>query len=300
MKSIFLYCSILTLFIGNGLLAQNDPKSQNEKANEGESFILADISYSNDAVFMGRRDSIAAPYILSSIGYYDRSGWFADLSLSYLTRSEEQRVDLFLVSGGYLFESKKWSGGLSGTAYFYNKDSYNVQSEVVADVTGILSYDLKALELSVYASSYFNKNSTPDIFLGLMAERTFYAFDRNFLITPRVSLYAGSQYFYEEYYSTSRLGNRKGQGMGPGGSGSTEVNSVQIAEASEFNFLNVALSIPIQYQHKQFIFSFDPIWAFPQTSATLTTEDTVFQEKLDNVFYWSAGISYWFLTTKEK
>jgi hypothetical protein len=39
---------------------------------------------------MGRFDSI--PYIVPSIGYYDASGFFADASLSYLTKSNENRV----------------------------------------------------------------------------------------------------------------------------------------------------------------------------------------------------------------
>lgn len=297
---------MLFFFLGVGLFAQNTPKSSKESSDDEESYILTDVSYINDAVFMGRRDSIAAPYLLPSIGYYDKSGFFIDVSASYLTSSEESRVDLFLTTAGYLFEHKKWSGGFSGTAYFYNENSYNVQSEVVADITGLLSYDFDILEFSAYASSYFNKNSSPDIFLGFMADHTFYGKKKNFLITPRVSAYAGSQYFYEEYYTTSRLGNRKsstsGQGSGQGGTTDTgtEVTTVQIAEASEFNLLNVELSVPLQYYHKQFIFSFTPVWAFPQTSATLTTDTGTYEEDLENVFYWSVGISYWFNTKKKK
>ncbi|WP_036381960.1 hypothetical protein [Muricauda sp. MAR_2010_75] len=275
-------------------------KTTKESSNTEESYFLVDLSYMNDALFMGRRDSIAAPYILPSIGYYDKSGLFLDVSASYLTRSDEQRVDLFFTTAGFLFDSNKWSGGASGTAYFYNEDSYNVQSEVVADITGILSYDLKAVELSVYVSSYFNKNSSPDIFMGLLMDHTFYAFNRSLLITPRASVFAGSQYFYQEYYSTSRLGNRKGQGKGAGSTEPIETTTVEIAEASEFNLLNLELSIPLQYHHNHFIFSFTPVWAFPQSSATLTTEDGVFEEELESVFYWSAGISYWFIAKKRK
>lgn len=284
---------ILLVILGNGVYSQKVTK---EKSSSENSYFLMDLSYINDAIFMGRRDSITAPYILPSIGYYDKSGLFMDISASYLTNSDEQRVDLFLATAGYLFESKKWSGGAASTVYFYNEDSYNVQSEVVADITGILSYDLKAIELSVYASSYFNKSSSPDIFLGFMADHTFYEFNNALLITPRISLFIGSQYFYEEYYSTSRLGNRKGQGKGSGSIEPSEISTVEITEASEFNVLNIELGLPIQYQHKHFIFSFSPVWAFPQSSATLITENTTFKEELSNIFYWSTGISYWFGT----
>jgi len=285
-----------------GVFAQRTGK---EKTNSEDSYVLMDISYMNDAVFMGRRDSIAAPYLLPSIGYYDKSGLFVDATVSYLTSSDEQRVDLFYLTGGYLFDSNNWSGGVSGTTYFYNEDSYNVQSEVVADITGLIGYDFKLLELSVYASSYFNKNSSPDIFLGFMADHTFRAFDDHLLFAPRFSVYAGSQYFYEEYYTNSRLGNRKssgGQGSGPGGSVGpvTEVTIVQIAEASEFNVLNMELGFPFQYHFDQFILSLTPTWAFPQTPATLTTDTETFKEDLENVFYWSVGLSYWFDTTKKK
>ncbi len=293
-----LFCSIMVSLVATGLMAQNNPKSVKEKSSDDPSYFLADVSYINDAVFMGRRDSIAAPYILPSLGYYDKSGFFADVSSSYLTSSEENRVDLFLITAGYLFDAKNLSGGISGTAYFFNENSYNVQSEIVGNITGILSYDFKTFEVSLSASSYFNKNSSPDFFGGLMLDRTFHSNDKSFLVNPTVVFYGGSQYFYQEYYSTSRLGNRKGQGKGSGGTQPSVVSTVEITEASEFNFLNIELSLPLQYYHKQFIFSFTPIMAFPQSSATITTQDTIITEDLKSTFYWSAGIAYWFNTKK--
>ncbi len=300
MKRPYTVKFLLLFLLPLSILAQNNPKSVKEKSSDNISYVLTDISYVNDAVFMGRRDSIAAPYVLPSIGYYDKSGFFADASLSYLTGSEANRVDLFLITAGYLFDSNKWSGGVSGTAYFYNEDSYNVQSEIVGDITGILTYDLKAFEVSLSASSYFNTNSSPDFFGGLMLDRTFYSNGRNFLIDPTIAIYAGSQYFYQEYYSTSRLGNRKGQGKGSGVTEPSVDTIVEIAEASKFNILNVELSLPLQYYHKSFIFSFTPALAIPQSSATITTEDAILSENLESVFYFSAGISYWFSTKKEK
>ncbi len=300
MKTRFIICLLALSFLETGLMAQNNKKSTKEISNKKESYLLADVSYMNDAVFMGRRDSIAAPYIFPSLGYYDKSGFFADASASYLTGSEENRIDLFLISAGYIFSSEKLSGGISGTTYFFNEDSYNVKSEVVGDISGFLSYDLKVVEVSLTASSYFNNNSSADFFAGLVVDHTFYASDNNFLIAPSISINAGSQYFYQEYYSTSRLGNRKGKGMGSGDLGSSAPMDVEIKEASKFNILNIEFGLPLQYYHKSFIFSFTPVWAFPQSSATITTEDAIIKEDLDNVFYWSAGISYWFHTKKGK
>lgn len=282
------------------LMAQNNKRSAEEISSNEVSYILTDISYINDAVFMGRRDSIEAPYIFPSIGYYDKSGFFADASASYLVGSEENRVDLVLASLGYLANGEKLGWGISGTAYFFNGDSYNVKSEVVGDISGFLSYDFKVLELSVLASTYFNNGSSTDVFAGLMLDRIFYNNDKNLLIDPTIAVYAGSQYFYQEYYRTSRLGNRKGRGQGTEDINGNAASMVEIEEVSKFNILNVELSLPIQYHHKQFIFSFTPALALPQSSATVTTEDSVITEDLENVFYFSTGISYWFSTKKKQ
>lgn len=287
---------LLILFCIQGyLFSQNSKKSVREISSKNDSFFLTDISYINDAVFMGRRDSIKAPYVFPSIGYYDKSGFFMDASASYLTRSDENRVDLFLLSAGYLFSDLLLSGGISGTGYFFNGDSYNVRSETVGDISGFLTIDLKTIEISLLASTFFNDGSSADIFTGLLVGHTFSNTDDTFLISPSIAVYGGSQNFYEAYYNTSRLGNRKGAGQGQNSNaGSTVINEVIIEEASKFNILTVELSLPLQYYYNQFIFSFNPVLALPQSAATITTEDAVIAEDLESVFYFSLGISYWF------
>ena len=298
MKSRLIISTLIFFALHTGVMSQNNKKSVQEKSNDNESYVLTDVSYINDAVFMGRRDSIAAPYIYPSIGYYDKTGFFADASVSYLTASNENRVDLFLISSGFIFNGSQISGGISGTAYFFNEDSYNVRSEVIGDITGVLSYDLKFLEITLSASTYFNKESSVDIFTGLKLDRTFYTLGNKLLLDPGISLYAGSQYFYQEYYSSSRLGNRKGKGKGTINPEPITSTVLEIKEASEFNLLNLELSLPAQFYHKQFIFSFTPSLSFPQSSATISTEDTIIKEDLKNTFYWTIGVSYWFYTKK--
>tara|TARA_R100000935_G_C2842085_1_gene172127 strand:- start:29188 stop:30090 length:903 start_codon:yes stop_codon:yes gene_type:complete len=298
MKSRLIISTLIFFALHTGVMSQNNKKSVQEKSNDNESYVLTDVSYINDAVFMGRRDSIAAPYIYPSIGYYDKTGFFADASVSYLTASNENRVDLFLISSGFIFNGSQISGGISGTAYLFNEDSYNVRSEVIGNITGVLSYDLKFLEITLSASTYFNKESSVDIFTGLKLDRTFYTLGNKLLLDPGISLYAGSQYFYQEYYSSSRLGNRKGKGKGAIDTEPTTSTVVEIKEASEFNLLNLELSLPAQFYHKQFIFSITPSLSFPQSSATISTEDTIIKEDLKNTFYWTIGVSYWFYTKK--
>ena len=155
-NNILLY--VLTFCLPINLFAQDSTNTQIKKLKKDDGTKMYLIGFQNDAVFMGRNDSINAPYLVPSIGYYDASGFFADASLSYLTKSNENRVDLFLFTAGYRFESKNFSGYVSGTKYFFNDISYNIQSEIVADVSAIISYDLNIIKTSLTASTYFNKN----------------------------------------------------------------------------------------------------------------------------------------------
>jgi hypothetical protein len=123
-----------------------------------------------------------------------------------------------------------------------------------------------------------------------------YTIDKSLEIRPTFNVYAGSQYFYQEYYKNNRLGNRKGNYMGQNQQSITAV--IGIEEVNKFNILNAELSMPIRYYYKSFIFSFVPQWAFPQSSSSITTETETIKEDLKNIFYWSAGISFWFNTKK--
>ncbi|MEH6512325.1 MAG: hypothetical protein V7734_04385 [Maribacter arcticus] len=172
----------------------------------------------------------------------------------------------------------------------------------MADFSGFLSYNLRLIEVSLLASTYFNNGSSADIFTGLTLNSTFFSSNQQFLINPTISVYSESQHFHHEYYSSSRLGNRKNQSKGQSMSDSvTEVSTlVEIQDVSQFNIMNVEISLPLQYYYKKFIFSLTPVLAIPQTSATITTEDMVITEDLESTFYFSAGISYWFNTKTTK
>ncbi len=286
MKKFIVFINLLFFCIPIYIVAQDSTKVKKIK-----SYIVTDVSFQNDAVFMGRHDSIAAPYMVPSIGYYAASGFFADASLSYLTKANESRIDLFLLTAGYRFETKKLSGNISGTKYFFNDISNNIQSEIVADVSSKISYAFNFVKTSLTASTYFNKNSDPDFFVGAHLAKKFETRDESFEVIPTFSLYAGSQYFYEEYYKT---GNKPIIGNGNGQNQQVETIILGINEVNKFNLLSIEFSMPINYYYKSFIISTTPQLAFPQSNATFTTETTVIKENLKEVFYWSVGISYLF------
>ena len=298
----------------NILYCQNKSDAVKHTKGTDLSYVSLGINYINDAVYLGRKDSITAPYLYPSITYYNKSGFYATGSLSYLTKSDENRVDLFLGTIGYDFTSKKISGDISFTKYFFNSNSYNVISEVEADLTATLRYDFDIIETSVSLTSFFNKNSGSDIFLSSEISHDFITTNKDFQISPSIGVYFGSQNFYEQYYIYNRFGSERttgsgsgqgsggsssGQGTGQGTGGSTTTTTTTTAtlvleESEKFGLMAIEFSLPVWYINKPFILSLSPTFVIPQNPAILTVDSEVYKEDLETTFYWIAGISYRF------
>jgi len=296
--------SLLLILICNyTVFGQNTSDSVEQSQMEDPSYVSIAVNFMNDAVYLGRKDSISAPYLYPSITYFNKTGLYATGSFSFLTKSNESRIDLFLGTIGYEINSKKFSGDISFTKYFFNTDSYNVISEVEADLTGTLGYDFDVFNLNLSLTNFFNKNSTSDIFLSSEISHDFVSTDRKFQISPTMGIFLGSQNFYKEYYVYNRFGSERSTGSGQGsgqGTGSTAdpiettTTTVVLEESEKFDLMAVEFSIPIWYMAKPFTVSFLPVLVVPQNPATLTVDSAIYEEDLENTFYWMVGLSYRF------
>ncbi len=284
---------LFTLFLVAGVYGQNAAEEYEIIKAPDSSYISVEISFINDAVFMGRKDSISAPYLYPSITYHNKSGFYASGSLSYLTRSEEARVDLFLVIAGFDFTAKKLEGDISATKYFFSDDSYNVISEVVADITILLKYDFNIVNLGIGSSIYFSSDGSSDFFLAPEISHDFISKDQKFQVSPTAGIYLGSQNFYEQYYINNRFGNGRGQGQGSGDNTQGDTK-IEIQEGKEFGLMAIEFSLPMWYSYKSMTISFLPAYVLAQNPATLTIDDVVFEEELENTFYWMIGVGYRF------
>jgi hypothetical protein len=296
--------SLLLILICNyTVFGQNTSDSVEQSQMGDPSYVSIAVNFMNDAVYLGRKDSISAPYLYPSITYFNKTGLYATGSFSFLTKSNESRIDLFLGTIGYEINSKKFSGDISFTKYFFNTDSYNVISEVEADLTGTLGYDFDVFNLNLSLTNFFNKNSTSDIFLSSEISHDFVSTDRKFQISPTMGIFLGSQNFYKEYYIYNRFGSERSTGSGQGsgqGTGSTAdpiettTTTVVLEESEKFDLMAVEFSIPIWYMAKPFTVSFLPVLVVPQNPATLTVDSAIYEEDLENTFYWMVGLSYRF------
>ena len=296
--------SLLLILICNyTVFGQNTSDSVEQSQMEDPSYVSIAVNFMNDAVYLGRKDSISAPYLYPSITYFNKTGLYATGSFSFLTKSNESRIDLFLGTIGYEINSKKFSGDISFTKYVFNTDSYNVISEVEADLTATLGYDFDVFNLNLSLTNFFNKNSTSDIFLSSEISHDFVSTDRKFQISPTMGIFLGSQNFYKEYYIYNRFGSERSTGSGQGsgqGTGSTAdpiettTTTVVLEESEKFDLMAVEFSIPIWYMAKPFTVSFLPVLVVPQNPATLTVDSAIYEEDLENTFYWMVGLSYRF------
>lgn len=306
--SKYRFVSILLFFIFiNPVFSQVEENTDVVKNTE-KSFISASLNYISDAVFMGRKDDVENPYLYPTLTYYNKSGLYAKGSFSYLTKSNESRIDLFLFTAGIDFTIDKFSGDISATKYFFNDDSYNVISQVEADLSAIIRYDFNIINLSLGVNTYFSSNSNTDFFLSSEISHDFISSNNKFQISPTVGIYLGSQNFYEEYHITRQIkinegGSGSGTGTGTGGSGSgtgdtrdttQTVTETFIDESEKFDVMAIEFSVPMWYVEKSCTFSFLPTLVFPQSEANIIVDDVVTKEDLKETFYWVVGFSYKF------
>ena len=167
-----------------------------------KSYFMAGLSYMNDNVYLGRKDSVVLPYLTFDLGYYFKSGFFIDGSVNYLASSSQDRIDAVNISGGYSFTSKKYSGEASVSKYFYSSQSTNIKSTVKSSVSYFNSYDFGFITPTLTAFLDFGNKTDVGGLFGL--EHTFYGLDDKLDFTPTFTVNVSTLNFYNNYYKTRR------------------------------------------------------------------------------------------------
>ena len=288
--------SFLLVAFVSGVFAQDDTTAPKPKTIPLKSYFSASLSYLTNSVYNGRQDSVATPYITPMIGYYDKSGFFIDGSLSYLARSGSSRIDLFTIEAGYDFYLGNFDGEISANKSFYNNQSTNVKSEIKGTVLASGGYDFIYIKPTVEAGISFS--DTPDYLLSFGLEHTFYGANDKLQITPAVKANGSTQNYYGSYYNKRRVKTRR---KNPG---VTYDVTAEVEDASKYKMLDYEFSLPVSYSVKKFTFSLIPVYVLPVNPALITVQlvpsnggNTITKtsaELISNAFYCSFGISYKF------
>ncbi len=288
-KTILRFLSITVLLLPGNAVAQLSNLQPYDSTLDKSEWRFG-LRYTSDYYYMGRSDTVKAPYLSPSIGYYHKSGLSIRGSFSYLTEQGQNRIDLYTISGGYDYYGKKLGAGVSVHEYFFNSSSYVTQAEMTTYVNAYVGYDFSAFMLYTDAGLGFSDGA--DFFLSAEVNRTFYAVQNKLRITPAVLINAGSQKYYSKYYTVRSMQAGYGKGKGPGGGGqsTTTYTLMQISQADKFELLDYEADLQISYKIQKVRIYISGTWTFPVNPATVLTETGSYQETLQNGFYWTTGI----------
>ena len=278
-------------------LFQNVTAQDSTKKNDADtSYFEAGISYLNNNVYLGRHDSSRIPYLTPSFNYYNKSGFYAGTSLSYLSSPGDSRVDLMEIEAGYGFTKNKFSGLLYAEKDFYNSQSKNVKAETKGSLDGTLSYDLGFIKPAIQGGITFS--SKDDYYAAFGLDHSFFFADDNFEISPSFLINASTQNYYDSWYKLRKFKTkRKNQ------AGNVTTSKAYLPQTSEFKIMDYEFSLPVDYAAGKFIFDVTPTDYLPvnpnEVTLTVTPPSGISvtrtkTEKLSNIVSWSAGISYSF------
>jgi hypothetical protein len=292
MKEIFRYLFICAIFFYSNVKAQDST----QRNNPDKSYFEAGLSYLSNNVYLGRHDSLRIPYLTSSITYYNKSGFYAGSSLSYLNSERISRIDRIELNTGYILTLQKFSGEVFIEKDFYNSQSKNVKSETKGSLNGTLSYDLGFIKPVLQGGILINKRD--DYYAAPGLEYSIFLDDDNFEMTPSFLINASTQNYYSSYYSQRKYAAKKKNQTDPG-----TITKAYLPSSSKFKIMDYEFSLPLDYSLGKFIFDVTPTFADPVNpnvvAVTVTPPSGISvtktrTEKLKSTFFWSAGITYSF------
>jgi len=275
-------------------LQSNDSTTETKK----KSYLSIGLSYLNDNVYLGRKDSAKIPYITPDIAYYFKSGFYIEGSLSYVNSSSQNRIDAVTFSGGYAFTAGNYSGDATASKFFYSSQSTSVKSEVKSSLAYYNSYNFGFITPTVTATLNFGTKT--DIAGQFGLEHSFSALKDKLVITPTLAANASTQNYYSNYYKKRKYTiKRKGKAPVPG---IANVSGI-VENASTFKLLDYEISLPLEYETGKFTFSFTPVYAIPvhpsvvqittvKENGNSTTRTAT--EKIANTFFGTIGLVYKF------
>jgi hypothetical protein len=260
----------ITLFSTTHLLSQSD----STKAKKELSYFKASLGFLSNSIYNGRKDSLATPYITPTIGYYHKSGLYANASMSYLASSNESRVDLYTLEAGYEFNvTSQFTGSVYASKEFYNSSSTNIQSAIKGYAGTSLSYDFNFIQLNAGADLLFADKT--DVSINTSISHEFSIGESDWTITPAALLNMSTLNFYEGY-TNRRVGKNTKKNIP---AGATVAATTTITNrGTGLTLLDYEFSAPVSYDAKTWGFTFTPTIALPQNPIYTSTGYTVYSK----------------------
>ncbi len=219
------------------------------------------INYGSDVMFFGRTGPIKYPFMSTDVIYNTKTGFFVYGS-AVKVLGYNPLVDEYDFGGGYLFNySKKFTGNVSYSHFFFNKDAAEViKSASSNDIDFKNTFDWKIAKSSITTDYLFGKAN--DFFLTLNTskyiETNWSIFDdKDYLsFNPTISAIFGTQNFVQRY------NNDHPQRFEPlnGFTGNAGYIPFPYYNNGRFNALNYSFKLPIAYNRPHY--TFEASWKY--------------------------------------
>ena len=256
------------------------------KIAQKKSYCSFSLGYLSNSVYYGRKDSDLVPYIIPAFRYADKSGFYAEASISYLS-NKDSRIDMGAIGAGYLSYSRDslFSLEFYANKYFTNSASYAVRSALKADVGANATYDFGLLSIATELYGILSNKADIITSFGLLREVNF-GDDNEWSISPKAMINAGTSNFYSSYFTSKKYAARRKRRMDAGLAVITPIVVKQ-----NFGILDYELSAPVEYETNKFGFFFTPTYTTAVHPATYSLNNglTYKTEKLTSSFYVELG-----------
>jgi hypothetical protein len=239
-----------------GLRTDTDTVARKRSASVG-------VSLGSDASFFGRTGPVKYPFLNTDVIYNAKSGFFVYGS-AYKVFTSIPNVDEVDLGAGYLYKlSSKFSGNISCTRFFFDRDALIIKSASSNDINFKNSFDWKFLNSSVILDYLFGEES--DFFLTISNSKYFETNwsifdDKDYLsFTPSFNIILGTQNFVEKYSTNhpDKLDHDNSRLL------FLAYDPRYARDNSEFNALNYSFKIPIAYNRPHYTVEFSYKYSIP-------------------------------------
>ena len=261
---------ILLSIIAFTALGQTGPlpgadQTSNPKASdkdEATSSFKFGVSYLSNNTYMGRTDTVTTPVIIPTVKYTFSNGIYFSGGLYFIPNKPKQKLDGGDLAGGYDYDiNDDLSVGGSFTKLFYSSTSTQIASAISSTINVNVNYDNDYLSPALNVDYNLNKGGINNDFLLSPAVAHDFIFIGIFgdvdllLISPTVTLNAGTQNFYDAYLAKKQLKSKRLTAA------QTKLLNAYEGKLGEFEILDYELSAPIEYKSGHFIFQVTPTYA---------------------------------------
>ncbi|MGZ3763338.1 MAG: hypothetical protein ACXVB0_12685 [Mucilaginibacter sp.] len=259
---------LLTIYFNAGAIAHHVFMDRSSRITadtdslEKKRSISAGISYGSDASFFGRTGPVKYPFLNTDVIYNSKSGVFVYGS-AYKVLGSSPTIDETDLGAGYLYNlSSKFSGNISYTRFFFDRNALIIKSASSNDINLKNTYDWKFLKSSVILDYLFGESS--DFFVTINNSKYFETNwsifdDQDYLsFTPSINIILGTQNFVQKY-SMNHPGrfdydDRINPPIGP---------EKYAGDNSKFNALNYSFKIPVAYNRPHYTVEFAYKYSIP-------------------------------------